>query len=81
MRNDFIVDGRHDRISMKVEGSTTVTFLFIRASQNSFLCGVFILSISDSTCPITSITVTSLCCCSIVVFFTDIYHYMYVFSP
>ena len=38
-------------ISAKVEGSTDVAVLFIGASRNLFLGGVFVLAIGDSACP------------------------------
>ena len=53
MHNTFAFDGtrRVKSIFMKVEGSIDVAALFIGASRNPFLGVVFVLPISNSTCP------------------------------
>ena len=55
--------------------------LFIRASQNAFLSGVFFLPISSSTCFTTHVVATPLSCTTIVVFFMHIYQYNCISPP
>ena len=59
MRNAFVFDGRQwawsERISAKVEGSINVAIFFIGASGTSFLGGVFVLPIGNSTCSTTHV--------------------------
>ena len=52
----------HIATSIKVEGSINVVVLLIGESKKSFLHGVFILPIGDSTCPTTYVAVTPLNC-------------------
>ena len=54
MRNAFVFDGS-ESISTKAKGSTNMTIFFIAASENSFLIGVFVLPIGNSTCSTTHV--------------------------